>query len=417
MNGLKRLEQNLAIWEDQMLLTRCLLERQEGTGVPYGELAKMPIAGPLKHYSDLRKDILNSLSPLVTPEYMIKKYLEPMSVIGYFLKNGGSTMVNLPAALYDWTRTSRRVYELSEDLQFLLEVTNMDELTWGDIHWPFESFVLSLPIPLADSSGIVSFDTILVSRNYTLGEPMIQFDLYSTDIDGYKPITFREKELLERKRKNRRWNELLGDVEKLSRRFEQRLRVSTFFISSADKNKLVTTSITETERNKDRFQVDYIKQLGKTIATKENIEHPEWNSAARLVVGLCMYIGSLQKSKHISYITDWDEHGVPYERKQSSTGLTEEAHVCTVRSSFELTDVERQMLRKVMEQGGPLTESIRAQFRTGHWRRPPGTGHIPDWPKTVWVRPALIGRLTLPDGELPVGALNTVTVLKNNKDG
>lgn len=76
------------------------------------------------------------------------------------------------------------------------------------------------------------------------------------------------------------------------------------------------------------------------------------------------------------------------------------SEVCEVRSIYQLSDIERKAIKPLLR--GIHTE-LGVHYREGHWRRPPGKGQDPNYPKTVWVRPTIVRSDKLADGGLPGG--------------
>ena len=69
---------------------------------------------------------------------------------GYVIPLG--SLADLPEELSDWTQSSRRVFYLTRELQMLLALTSFEKITWGDIPWPFRSFVIVLEEPIVNDT-------------------------------------------------------------------------------------------------------------------------------------------------------------------------------------------------------------------------------------------------------------------------
>ncbi len=135
----------------------------------------------------------------------------------------------------------------------------------------------------------------------------------------------------------------------------------------------------------------------------ENIteKYPEMRIALRLAVGLSLYLKSLPRSS--SHVSKW--HPIRLPRTMSTQSITAEAEVCDVTSIYKFTADEQRTLDAIKKGNRPHGFEIRTHFREGHWRRAPGTGSDPTAPKTVHVRPTLVRRDLLSEGELPSGAV------------
>lgn len=74
---------------------------------------------------------------------------------------------SFPFQLFEWNRKSRRVYHIPIGLQYLLMQGRYDRLSWGDVVWPYDAFVLTLERPLEyelNDGSWETFDTILAAK-------------------------------------------------------------------------------------------------------------------------------------------------------------------------------------------------------------------------------------------------------------
>lgn len=381
-----RLEQALGLWEETCMSFSVLANISPEQGVV--------LEGPFVHWPKFRRYLLDTLN---STDFDFDRFLGNERTMSA-LKLSGSTIAHLPQALASWTRHSRRVFHVSEELQHLLLMTSLEGVTWEDVSWPFQSFAVTLESPIQDNHGN-KYDCILVSRETNLisGEPVIGFRLFTTDFENYKPMTRDDKakilKIIERKqwdKADRFINKRLPD--------KQDMMAGCFYISQEHLKLPVTAAISQvTDISEDRW-------LAEVFERETDHSNPHFDFGARLVVGLCLYLSSLPSgSPHVSA---WKK----VERKPSFDphAVTNEAEVCSVTSVYKLTTEERAIL-----QGGSGSArayyEVRAHFRQGHWRRRPGTASDPDAPKVVMVRPTIVRRDRLTPGALPGGTEKVLT--------
>jgi hypothetical protein len=157
----RRLDQALRLWEDTCYMTNRLgtLERYlvaMGQKLD-GELESLD--GAITSWNDFRGDLLRGID--LTEAH--NKYCSGPLV---------SPLHSFPVSLNEWSRNSRRVFHLTEELLTLLSLTSLDGVRWSEVHWPFESFLVTLDQPLVDENG-TSFDAILLYRIHTLEQVSI----------------------------------------------------------------------------------------------------------------------------------------------------------------------------------------------------------------------------------------------------
>ena len=389
-----RLEQALCLWEE-MCLTMNVGARLL---MALGQSSKVPLTGPVVHWQEFRHYLLEALKhDTFDHEHFIGD-----EQVTRITKLSGSFLAYLPQALASWTRSSRRVYHVSEELQHLLHVTSLDGVMWGDVSWPFASFAILLDAPILDQKGN-KYDFILVSDEFDVenNRQKIGVRLFNADFGERKMMSRDERAKILQAASRKQWEKVQLFITKRSKADpdEKELECSVFYIEP-EKNKLdlVTSTIFDVTNVDEQRWLDSIN--GRT-------EHPNlshWDVAARLVVGLCLYLKMLPtNSEHVS---EWKK----VERKMSLDPLavSREAEVCTVTSIHKLTAEEREVIKGSLVSARAYHE-MRAHFRQGHWRRKPGAGNDPAAPKVVMVRPTIVRRDRLAPGSLPGGTEQILT--------
>lgn len=394
-----RLEQALCLWEE-MCMTMNVGARML---VALGRKTEIPLTGPVVHWREFRRYLLHALEHDSFDE---SRFVGNVGV-QHLTRLSGSFLVYLPLAIWSWTRSSRRVYHLSEELQHLLHITSLDGVTWGDVSWPFASFGIMLDSPIPDNKGN-RYDFILVSNEIDSEDNRrkIGIRLFNVEYDNWRflPRDEQNKILLAADRKQ--WDKVRLWIEKVSERSQsvtsgekEGIECSVFHIDPEQHaSALITDTIVA-----DLVELSEQKWLDDTLGRQQaNLSH--WDVAARLVVGLCLYLKMLpQDSEHVS---PWKK----VERKMSLDPLavTKEAEVCTITSIHKLTQEEHELISGSVVSARAYHE-LRAHFRQGHWRRKPGAGNDPTAPKVVMVRPTIVRRDRLQSGALPGGTEQILT--------
>ena len=382
-----RLEQALSYWEDF-----CFgLSTAYQLSMCRGESPASGLKGLLVNYQDLRKSMLDVFSSNDGTEF-VDKFLFPKEA--YPLSNDTQAMY-FPYSLLAWSKNSRRVFNLSRDLQVLLDATSLEGVVWGDVKLPFDSFVVTLEQPLVDAKN-VPFDSVLVSTFNTErgdhGQVFQETAFISLDsrLGNYPPLSREAKEQVTSLLKNGSYRKAEHALMGLYKGSRHNISTSVFVID----NIFVDTPV-----------LDFGVQLGaqKTNIEKRPDDHdpgPLFESVLRIVVGMCLYLKTLPIKTHL--VSDWEKPEL--QQSQRGGAITNKAQVCTVSSQFKLSSEEHEAF------GGKEGEPVKSfgekccHFRRGTWCRPSGHGDDPNYPRTIWRRPTIVRPDRLGPGELPKGA-------------
>ena len=137
--NVRSLEQALRVWEQVNYLISLRIQMRQLLDPP----SPLPFAGPIVHAPEFRKYLLDRS----TVCFDVERFIGPSELQSFQEKNSGVAFVYLPICLKSWSQNSRRVYQLSPDLQVMLGYTSLKGIRWSDIRLPFESFALSLETP------------------------------------------------------------------------------------------------------------------------------------------------------------------------------------------------------------------------------------------------------------------------------
>ncbi len=284
----------------------------------------------------------------------------------------------LAAQVASWTKSSRRIYHIPEDLQLLLAATTLDDVNWDMVRWPFESFLITFDLPLLlDGEEI---DSILICDEFS-----------DKRWDGkIKSILALPKKLKTQK------EVFLGDqVERIQKAIEKKeFAYASEKIGNIIANRLYSLSPEVLMIKSEAFsEGGFAREF-----EKRDWEDPGMQKVLRLTFGLLLYLQSLPSS--VTAPKGWQPQK-PETHRNHSNKITLAAEVCNVASVYKLTEKEKMVFRIGLRS---VTVEVSPHYREGHWRRPPGKGDDPSHPKTVWVRPTIVRMDKLEDGGIPGGS-------------
>jgi hypothetical protein len=150
---------------------------------------------------------------------------------------------------------------------------------------------------------------------------------------------------------------------------------------------------------------DFVWQYRDTLRD-ENHDDALWLKVFHLLMGVCFFFQNLPSSVIKEQIR-------PISRPVPKTEKSEAARLFTSSQLFSfaweniISSKEKEIFSRINVENLTGIE-ISPHFRCGHWRRPPGFGHDPNHPKTVWVRPSIINADKLREGELPAGSMSVL---------
>lgn len=379
--SIKTLELALRVWEDVCFSQNIAWKYAKEGGNPY----HWNLEGAFLHWNEYRDHILN-LSPLDSSSYDAGRFSMPEEPSRFY-----PILKNFPEALANWTTSSRRVYSLSRELAALLTATSLRDLTWRDVSFPFNSFVITLEQPIADSKGF-EYDCLLIAKGPVAGMSVL---LFGTDFKLYQPHTDKLKERWRALLRKKRFDELYNQFSKS--KFLPSSSILGVNVNSLDEP--VIDSLRRMFRNTKTVIV-----RGDIIDNKvKSMEGPFGEVMTHIVVGFCLYLTTLPYGS--TYKSDWQAGITPDERRRNPKAIMNRADICSVGSNIRLTTEQIKLIESL---GTQANREVSSHFRQGHFRRPPGKGNDPEAKKTVHVSPAFVNRTNLVKGTLPVGAKTTI---------
>ena len=379
---IERLEQVLRLWEDVCFCMNLAVHVANGKGIQHS----IPLAGPMVHWRELRSHLLDALAVPFDGD----KFIGPDKAVEYFQQVRPS-LIHVPASLHAWSQDSRRVYCVEEELQHLLHVTSLKGLTWVNVPFRFRSFAILTELPFYDAKG-GTYDCILVTRKIINGRGVISVEIFSTNFEKYSFLTEEEKRWMQKSLDQKKWG-----------------RIDAFLKQRMERKQVPgATGFHVDEALWDKPVLEPVAGLVKVGPSGPN---PMWDPAARLVVGLCMYLKSLpSKGKHANTPT-W-----VHTRRTTGldpTAIIRETEVCRVSNIYKFTDEEKQLFAEAYQKGARAYYELRAHFREGYDSRPKGLGHDSLAEKSVYTRPTVVRRDRVPPGGLPHGTMKVLGARKS----
>lgn len=156
-HGINHLEGMLRVWEDSCYLLDLLNRGFAATLPSYAPFRSRLKTGATANFGSFRRHLLESLDAGYDA-VKYGRYLLPQPDSFPDLKN----LARIPPALYGWSKHSRRIFDLSEDTQLILTCTDNQGMTWKDVDWPFNHFVIRFPLTIRRNDGL-GFGAAMVS--------------------------------------------------------------------------------------------------------------------------------------------------------------------------------------------------------------------------------------------------------------
>jgi len=374
---IKRLEQGLQWWEDAYLF--CGSGFAGGTAKRGDDYKEVDLEGVLQFRAKLIESFGEELD---CRKFFLHSYEEG---------SGRLRDSHLPIAMEAWNRCSRRVYQVPNDLRALLKATSLGRVQWDDVLLPFNAFAVILDEPLVDNLGC-SYDCFIIAKSkFYSGKPSLVLMFYSTALARNKPISNRDREKVKWAVRKGRWKK----IEQVAKRGIRDAAAPTA-------HHLIPEEVLKQGSIEQALQTapdDY--HLPKGGAT-DNHDWGLTSQALRLVCGLSVCLQMLPTKSGSKPKGDDQPKAPPL-----NTGLiTDGADICTVSVTHVLGSCKEQ--RGTQGQRDGIQRRKSTHFRTGFWRKPPGTASDPNQKKTVKVPSTIVNLHLLPEGAIPHGSENVV---------
>ncbi len=384
------LEQSLRIWEDLCFAINLFVRTQNREKIK----PDYHLYGPFVHFAEFRNYLLKSYHDFDRNEFSQKFLEDRFGDQPLVLKD----MAELPFELALWSYSSRRVYHLKSDMCYLLNATSIKNMRWKNIKLPFDSFAVILDEPIISENLDEKYDCVLVSSHNTLGLTILSIRLINAKVKDYRSIPTEEKKHMQKLFKNKKSLKLLAKLKKHIKAIPDPLILPHFELP-------LSPDILEAKVNDSIIDLilNYVKQqnqLGRKIhiPDKACIMPEEGNTAARLLVSLCLFLTTKQAKNIRSYNY---QQPAKKQNKQIRT-ITHGSEIFKVTLGQVLTPKEKQNCSSGLKKESGYT--IDPHWRQGFFRFPPNKANNPIAKKTVWVSPTYVNAHLVPIGQLPNGA-------------
>lgn len=385
----ERLEKALCLWEDNCFLMEALSKMKTSGGLE----PDFPVVGPMLHYQDFRKYLLNFRGGKIDFE----KFVGPNLVTDFM-----QSLYLFPVALLSWTVNSRRVFNVPASFQAMLKETSFDDICWKELKWPFESFVVMLEDPIRFPDGN-ECDCIMVSE---IGKFLPQdrfgsvkdykgkafeFRLLSSRLNNYFETKLSERNEILTLIKKKRFDKMAKKMKQLcisQKKEENKYYDGGAFIVLPDliSNKAITASLPDLVKSTYGIDAGMLQ---------------EWNSAMHIVLNLCIYLANLPPKQFKQF---YDQEKTTQERSRGNfdyTAITDKANICTVGREHVLSKEDQETVAFI--RSGGIGKEKRAHYRRGHWRRIFDGKEGPVISR-IWIKPCLINKHRLLPGSVPSGS-------------
>ena len=343
-----------------------------------------------KNFDAFRKSILGA-DKKIYQRRICEEILPPTS--RYYQKIG--TNVLIPFSVLSWNMSSRRIFHLNSDIQNLLDATSIKTLTWADLKFPFDSFLITLDDVLKTKNG-PTFDTILVSKvGHILPDDFPTRDSEMWELRLLPPGLSNCKRLSKSIRKKMIRLRLNGDSEgKINDIWEKHLSYDK------DEQMILPTMYFYPDEAPNAGILETLSH-GVVLDQRMPLKDFAINSAFHIMINLCVYLENYPSSA---------QSKVPSKKNGSRKKriASENAFVDQVSDIFKVTckfKMQKDIITKMVDfvKSSKAVFEKRAHWRRAHWRRKPYCGKIPlkIAPKD-WIPMRLINRHRLPDKTLPI---------------
>lgn len=383
-DSVSRLDSLLSLWEDTCFIQKIGAQ----VNLQNGKIPPNPLDGPLTYAPEFRKFIMK-----FNGTFSFTDYPKFMNVN---MGNMGN-MAIIPLSILAWNHHSRRIFHLPTDIQTILDATSLGGITWEEIRFPFDSFLVTLEDPIVSDDNI-EFDCILVSRIDLVSPlqkngPLIELRIISKNFSDYKKISNSERKRADALVHNGKYLEVLS-----------------FLTSMLSLNSFATPAIhVFWESLKTKTIQDSIPDLGKLTGQPDMVKDSAMDSALHIVLNLCLYLENFSSS---TLVRESKRFELPRKDRKATfdpASVQKISDIFTVKCAFKMTRSEIDQIVKEEKEAKERRE-VKVHWRRAHWRRKPGCGHIPMKiaPKD-WIPRKLINAERLPPNSLPPGTKAIVT--------
>lgn len=399
--NVSHLEVALQRWEEFNLLMELLISFQEKEVSLKGYLFKSASC-----WREFRKFLLSEKN--ISWEVFKEKFIFPEESFLRSEENRRRFWIDLVCTITKWTEESRSVFFIEEDLQMLLMETSLGNITWADLKFPFDSFVVNLGTPMLICGGRKS-SSVMITRYSEGYDNKDAIELRFFDDELKLAFTPYEKEIIEEYLKNKNTSKISLLADKIEKaifglKTEESASTAVLLIAPNIRETRITTSLA------DLFRISGVDEASggnhKAECVDKHISF--FNKSLHIVLGFCLYlqtIPNLNSKKNEKVGNDnleWID--LPKKSKLGNNAITDISKICSVGNKHLLkeNECEKRTISEIKKNHVSGSEKS-PHFRRGTWCRKKGTGNNPEAPRIIWRRPTMVRPDKLQQNSLPVG--------------
>ncbi len=383
-----RLEQALRYWEDACFIKSMMARAYLAVSPESKEAREVPLEGPIVNAPRFREHLLQSNSVELDAESFMGDKELMNTILGWIRP--------IPFHLFHWCKFSRRVFHIDESLQLMLEATGLGDIRWKDLVFPFDSFAITLDIPIEGNQRVPTGDCLLVTRiPAEVGPTVLTMLLLSPLLGTRRFLSGDDKERIRRLFKLQKWPRLWKAFEAYEN--QQKFAASLITLDLSAISECLVVDSVATLLNQSQYTKRQLVGAGQ-----EEFQQPE--EMIRLLVGLCMYLeglGSVNPHK-----SAWTR--LAKSDQLDRRAISNPAQVCSVTLDYDLLTPEE---RDVLSKDPAARRAYKAMgfhWRRKHKRRPPRSA--PDAEKTIPVKACRVRADRDPENAIAAGTRQTLRV-------
>lgn len=294
-------------------------------------------------------------------------------------------------ALERWAASSRRIFQIEDDLQLLLDATSLEGIRLHDVGFPFDAFAVETDEPFIGAGG-QPIDTFIFVVERSNENCIIHIFAIKKRTESYLPIPITLKNDAIKAIKNgntRKAESLLRKIEKHT----ANIPIETLHSRLWPLDTEIDVAIEEMRADLNSETAQLL--MASDVHSTDVID--TFGALLRMVFGMCLYLKSLPADA--PQVSPWQT--LP-KQATDRTRVTNDASVCRVESTFKLKPHERDVFGPSAQNTSRSFGEKCCHFRRGTWCRPKGSA--PDAQRTEWRRPTIVRPDRLAPGEIPKGA-------------
>ncbi len=353
LKPINRMEQLLEGYQNRLQFAEVMVTKLARYDHDPDAMAAM--SGMIVNWKKLRQAFLTR-EPL-GPDFKI-----PAGVLGKYLED---TIVYeaIPDAISMWTRSSKRIWALTEKLQQKLELTSLGKLAWKDITPPFPAFAITLPIPIPLTiDGVVRTQVDFIYAHFEHNHVRLMLLCQNLSQRIYLPK--RKVDEIQQALDSDDFARLDHIVRGLSVKYFDTPSLEWMHINFVEGQSIMEDM---------EMKADTMATIN-CVTTKTEEDLPEhWRLAMRIVACLCIHLRCLARSDGSKPARIKTGSWTKTSRDECEVGMvTDESLVCSVDTTRLLAPEEKAMHALQRQHGIRGAYRLGVHYRSAYMRALPG---------------------------------------------